>query len=66
MDCQHRLGALGDSDVSLAFMSYIGLSLREEMALFTIINSKAKGLSSSLTDFHESNLINDELFAFRA
>jgi DNA sulfur modification protein DndB len=57
VDCQHRLGELKDVDVPLAFMSYIGLSLRDEMALFTIINSKAKGLSSSLTDFHESNLI---------
>lgn len=59
VDCQHRLGELGDSDVPLAFMAFIGLDLRTEMGLFVIINSKAKGLSSSLTDFHESNLIND-------
>jgi DNA sulfur modification protein DndB len=59
VDCQHRLGELHDSDVSLAFMTFIGLDLRAEMALFVIINSKAKGLSSSLTDFHESNLLND-------
>lgn len=59
VDCQHRLGELGGIQVPLAFMSYIGLSLRDEMAMFTVINSKAKGLSSSLTDFHESNLLND-------
>lgn len=59
VDCQHRLGELKDSEIPLAFMSFIGLDLREEMAMFTIINSKAKGLSSSLTDYHESNLLND-------
>ncbi|MCK4998291.1 MAG: DGQHR domain-containing protein [Anaerohalosphaera sp.] len=59
VDCQHRLGELENSDVPLAFMTYIGLDLREEMALFTVINGKAKGLSSSLTDYHESNLLND-------
>jgi DGQHR domain-containing protein len=59
VDCQHRLGELKDSDVPLAFMSFIGLDLREEMAMFTVINSKAKGLSSSLTDYHESNLLDD-------
>lgn len=57
VDCQHRLGELGDSDIPLAFMAFIGLDLRTEMALFNIINSKAKGLSSSLTDYHESNLL---------
>jgi len=59
VDCQHRLGELYDSDIPLAFMTFMGLDLRSEMALFVIINSKAKGLSSSLTDFHESNLLND-------
>ncbi len=59
VDCQHRLGELGDSNIPLAFMAFIGLSLREEMAMFTIINSKARGLSSSLTDFHTSNLLAD-------
>lgn len=60
VDCQHRLGELKESDVPLAFMSFIGLNLREEMSMFVVINSKAKGLSSSLTDYHESNL-NDDL-----
>lgn len=59
VDCQHRLGELGDSDVSLAFMTFIGLDLRNEMAMFVIINTKAKGLSTSLTDFHRSSLISD-------
>lgn len=59
VDCQHRLGELGDVQTPLAFMSFVGLSLRDEMRLFVIINSKAKGLSSSLTDFHESNLAHD-------
>lgn len=59
VDCQHRLGELGDCDVPLAFMAYIGLSLRQEMAIFNVINSKAKGLSSSLTDYHESKLLDD-------
>ncbi len=59
VDCQHRLGELWDQDIPLAYMAFIGLDLRTEMALFNIINSKAKGLSSSLTDYHESTLIND-------
>ena len=59
VDCQHRLGELYDENVSLPFMSFIGLDLRAEMAQFVIINSKAKGLSSSLTDYHESSLLTD-------
>lgn len=59
VDCQHRLGELSNEDVSLAFMSFIGLDLRGEMAQFVVINSKAKGLPSSLTDYHESNLLLD-------
>lgn len=59
VDCQHRLGELGDCDVPLAFMAYIGLNLRQELAIFNVINSKAKGLSSSLTDYHESKLLDN-------
>ncbi len=59
VDCQHRLGELVGVDIQLAFMTYIGLDLRQEMAIFNIINSKAKGLSSSLTDYHESKLLTD-------
>ena len=59
VDCQHRLGELANIDIPLAFMAYIGLDLRAEMALFNVINSRARGLSSSLTDYHESNLLYD-------
>ncbi len=59
VDCQHRLGFLKDLPVSLAFMSFIGLTAKEEMRVFNVINSKAKGLSSSLLDFHESRLTTD-------
>jgi DNA sulfur modification protein DndB len=59
VDCQHRLGCLSDLDVPLAFMSFSGLTLREEMQIFSVINSKAKGLNASLLDFHESKLVED-------
>lgn len=59
VDCQHRLGELENVDIPLAFMIYIGLDLRQEMAQFYIINSKAKGLSNSLIDYHQSSLIDD-------
>ncbi len=59
VDCQHRLGGMGDSELVFPFMSFIGLDLRSEMALFNVINSKAKGLSSSLTDYHQTKLIGD-------
>jgi DNA sulfur modification protein DndB len=59
VDCQHRLGFLKDVPVPLAFMTFIGLSPKEEMRVFNVINSKAKGLSSSLLDYHESRLTTD-------
>lgn len=59
VDCQHRLGHLADLSVELPFMSFIGLSEREEMEIFNVINSKAKGLSSSLLDFHDAQLSAD-------
>jgi len=59
VDCQHRLGYLKDLPIPLAFMTFIGLSVREEMEVFNVINSKAKGLSSSLLDYHESKLSAD-------
>ena len=64
IDCQHRIGELSDCSIPLAFMTYIGLDLRTEMAQFNIINSKAKGLSRSLTDYHESTLIDDLINTF--
>ena len=57
VDCQHRLGYLADFSVSLPFMTYIGLTQKEEMAVFNVINAKAKGLPGSLIDFHETKLV---------
>lgn len=59
VDCQHRLGHLDDLPVELPFMCFVGLSPAEEMAVFNVINSKARGLSSSLLDFHEAQLAED-------
>jgi DGQHR domain-containing protein len=59
VDGQHRLGHLENSQVSLAFMLYLGLSLTEEIELFRTINTKAKGLPGSLTSFHQSKLDED-------
>jgi len=59
VDCQHRLGHLSDLSVELPFMCFIGLSEREEMEVFNVINSKARGLSSSLLDFHDAQLSAD-------
>lgn len=59
VDCQHRLGYLNDLEIVLPFMCYLGLSEREELEIFNVINSKAKGLSSSLLDFHDATLTTD-------
>ena len=59
VDGQHRIGELNEIKIPLAFMAYVGLDVRMEMALFSIINSKAKGLSTSLTDYLQSQLLND-------
>lgn len=59
VDCQHRLGHLASLTVELPFMSFIGLTEREEMEVFSIINSKAKGLNTSLLDFHDAQLSDD-------
>ncbi len=59
VDCQHRIGNLADIDVELPFMCFIGLTEREEMEVFNVINSKARGLSSSLLDFHDAQLTAD-------
>ena len=59
VDCQHRLGHLSDLSVMLPFMCYIGLTEREEVEVFNVINSKAKGLSTSLLDSHEAYLSTD-------
>ncbi len=59
VDCQHRLGHLSDLSVELPFMCFIGLTEREEMEVFNVINSKARGLSASLLDFHDAQLTAD-------
>ena len=59
VDCQHRLGFLNDLDVELPFMCFIGLTEREEMEVFSVINSKARGLNTSLLDFHDAQLSTD-------
>ncbi len=59
VDCQHRLGHITDLDLTLPFMVFLGLSEREEMEVFNTINGKAKGLSSSLLDYHEAQLAKD-------
>ena len=59
VDCQHRLGMMADSAISLTFQCFLGLTPREEMAVFSVINAKAKGLSPSLLDYHATKLIPD-------
>ena len=59
VDCQHRLGHLHDLETSLPFLCFIGLTAREEMEVFRVINSKAKGLSTSLLDYHDAQLAAD-------
>jgi DNA sulfur modification protein DndB len=61
VDCQHRLGYMGGSNVEFAFMTYLGLSVTQEMEIFRDINGKAKGLSSSLLDYTEARLVGDML-----
>lgn len=65
VDCQHRLGYLGDSPIQFAFMTFIGLTVAEEMDVFRVINGKAKGLSGSLLDFTEARLAADNLSTFK-
>lgn len=59
VDCQHRLGFLADLEISLPFITFVGVTQHKEMAIFNTINSKAKGLPGSLLDFHDTKLISD-------
>src|SRR5580704_14093749 len=59
VDCQHRLGMMGDSSIILTFQCFLGLTPRQELAVFNVINSKAKGLDPSLLDFHDTQLTPD-------
>lgn len=59
VDCQHRLGMMADSTIPLTFQCFLGLNPQDEMAIFNVINAKAKGLSPSLLDYHATKLIAD-------
>jgi len=61
VDCQHRLGYLRESPISFPFMVFLGLTVEEEMRIFRDINGKAKGLNSSLLDYTEAKLAQDDL-----
>jgi DGQHR domain-containing protein len=61
VDCQHRLGYLRESPINFAFMVFLGLTVEEEMRIFRDINGKAKGLNSSLLDYTEARLAQDDL-----
>jgi DNA sulfur modification protein DndB len=61
VDGQHRLGFLQRSPVEFAFMTFLGMTVEEEMEVFRTINGKAKGLSSSLLDFTEARLLGEDL-----
>lgn len=61
VDGQHRLGFLQGSPIAFAFMTFLGLSVDEEMEVFRTINGKAKGLSGSLLDFTEARLLGEDL-----
>jgi DGQHR domain-containing protein len=57
VDCQHRLEMMEESSVPLAFQCFLGLTPQDEMRVFSVINSKAKGLNPSLIDYHQSVLL---------
>lgn len=59
VDCQHRLGKIEDLDISLPFMCFVGLSEWEELEIFNVINSKAKGIRGSLLDYHAAKMAED-------
>jgi len=48
---------MGQSSTELSFQCYLGLSSSEEMSIFNVINANAKGLSSSLLDYHRTKLM---------
>jgi DGQHR domain-containing protein len=56
VDCQHRLEMMAESSVPLTFQCFLGLTPHQEMAIFNVINSKAKGLNPSLIDYHTTLL----------
>lgn len=61
VDGQHRLGYLQGSPIPLAFITFLGMTVQEEMEVFRTINGKAKGLSGSLLDYTEARLLGEHL-----
>jgi hypothetical protein len=50
---------MASSPIPFTFQCYLGLSPRDEMEIFNVINGRAKGLDSSLLDFHKTRLLAD-------
>lgn len=50
VDCQHRLGSMGDSDKRVTFCVIPGISRRQEAIVFRAINQNQKGIPTSLVD----------------
>ena len=48
---------MAGSPVPLTFQCFLSLTPHEEMRVFSVINSKAKGLNPSLIDYHQSLLL---------
>ncbi len=56
VDCQHRLGHLGDLPTRCPSCASSASPSERRWRCFSIINSKARGLSTSLLDYHEAQL----------
>ena len=50
VDCQHRLGAMGDSGKHITFCVIPGISRYQEAVVFQTINKNQKGIPTSLVD----------------
>ena len=50
VDCQHRLGTMGESEKSVTFCVIPGISRREEAIVFRAINQNQKAIPTSLVD----------------
>ena len=50
VDCQHRLGSLGESKRPITFCIFPGITRREEAIIFRTINAQQKKMTTSLVD----------------
>ncbi len=50
VDCQHRLGKMGNSDKSVTVCIIPGINIKQEAIIFKTINDKQKRVSTSLVD----------------